>query len=103
MEERERRHARRYAIRIPLAFRSLKPDGFPRCSGDILDISTDGVRFATQTPLSSGATVKVYLKLPRNHRVNQDLENRHGPQTARAFSATVELCPGGTPSWFIGV
>jgi len=66
MDDCERRHAHRYAIRIPLAFRPLQPEGFPRCSGEIVNISTDGVRFVTHTPLSGGAAVKVYLKLPQH-------------------------------------
>lgn len=66
MEECERRHAHRYAMRIPLAFRPVKPEGFRRCSGEIINISTDGVRFITDTAVSTGATIKVYLRLPRD-------------------------------------
>jgi hypothetical protein len=65
MEDCERRHARRFVVQVPLAFRPIKPPGFPKCFGEIVNISTEGVCFSTQTCLSTGAIVQVFLKLPR--------------------------------------
>lgn len=64
MKECEKRHAQRYVMRTPLAFRPLTSAKLPECSGEIVNISALGVCFSTYSALAVGTTLAVFLKLP---------------------------------------
>jgi hypothetical protein len=64
MEELERRRVPRYALRIPLSFQTLRAPGSPEQASESLDISSQGVCFATDLALSVGAPVHVFLRMP---------------------------------------
>jgi hypothetical protein len=66
MQDLERRYARRYVMRIPLAFRPLRSLEMPNQCGQIVDISACGICFSASNALSLGTTVGVFLKLPTN-------------------------------------
>lgn len=56
---------RSYILKIPLTVQSLAAPGSPEQATESLDISSQGVRFATDLALSVGASVHVFLRMPK--------------------------------------
>jgi hypothetical protein len=62
----ERRVAPRFIMKVPLRFRPVKaPPHIPEEPANSMNISTRGVYFATDMPVSEGSPVKISLKMPR--------------------------------------
>ncbi len=62
----ERRVAPRYIMKVPLRFRPVKAaPHIPEQPADSMNISTRGVYFATDLPVSEGSPVQILLKMPK--------------------------------------
>ena len=65
MNSNERRVAPRMNLRIPLRFRPITIPTLPEQRAETLNVSQNGVFFATDYPLTVGTPVELLLKMPR--------------------------------------
>jgi hypothetical protein len=52
-------------VSVPLSFQTLPAPRSPEQASESLDISSQGVRFATDLALSVGVPVRVFLSMPK--------------------------------------
>ncbi len=72
----ERRHAARVNLRIPLRFRPISTPPTPEHRAESVNLSPHGVYFSTDFPLTVGAPVELFLKMPRELTGNAPAELR---------------------------
>lgn len=65
MEHCERRSTRRFVVKIPLNFREHASSSESKHFGEIVNISPHGVCFSTSAAPAVGATLGVFLKIPK--------------------------------------
>ena len=64
----ERRHNRRYPLRLPLQYRlSLKGEAPRTGSGMTMDMSANGISFRSRRPLPPGAHIEIVVNWPAKH------------------------------------
>jgi len=66
MDNCERRHTRRYMVRIPLNFQEYGKPSAPKRFGEIVNISPYGVCFSTSVAPAVGQMLGIFLKLPKD-------------------------------------
>ncbi len=65
MSTTKQRLARRFNLKIPLRFRPLSNPATSEQQGESLNLSQNGVYFATDFPLKVGMPVELFLNMPR--------------------------------------
>ncbi|HEY6945588.1 MAG TPA: PilZ domain-containing protein [Candidatus Acidoferrum sp.] len=73
MKEHERRHGHRFIMRVPLRFHATKEEVLREESVSSMNISKQGIYFATDQKVAQGLLVQLHLKMPREI-VGDDME-----------------------------
>ncbi len=65
MRAQERRHGHRFIMKVPLRFHAVEDSAVKEERVSSMNISTQGVYFATDQNLREGLLVQLHLKMPR--------------------------------------
>jgi hypothetical protein len=65
MQGHERRHGHRFIMRVPLRFHTTEETVLREESVSTMNISTNGVYFATEQKVAEGLLVQLHLKMPK--------------------------------------
>ena len=65
MQGHERRHGHRFIMRVPLRFHAMEETVLREESVSTMNISTNGVYFATEQKVAEGLLVQLHLKMPK--------------------------------------
>jgi len=71
MQTLERRVARRFFLKVPLRYKQLKNPADAEKAASAMNISRQGVYFATEEKVTKGLMVQVKLKMPNEIAGNQ--------------------------------